>query len=87
MRTGPVSVTRTGRQMPPGFQAGSMWPPAWRVPVMLRRPWGSRTALQVTSTARAWPDRAWRPGHLEGVGDEVALGVAQVAPRPATSPW
>ncbi len=60
MRTGPVSVTRTGRQMPPGFPAPSTWSPDWNTPVMLRLPWGSRLALHVTSTASACPDRPRR---------------------------
>ena len=36
MRTGPVSRCRTGRQIPPGFQSGSMQSQCWKTPVRLR---------------------------------------------------
>ena len=36
IRTGPVSVTRTGRQTPPGFQSGSRQSQCWKTPVRFR---------------------------------------------------
>ena len=51
MRTGPVSVTWTGRQMPPGFQAGSRQSPCWNSPVRFRLADKSLGLLHVTSTA------------------------------------
>jgi hypothetical protein len=59
MRTGPVSCSRTGRQMPPGFQAGSSQGAAWKAPVRARRG-AAGWAGQVTSTASACSDRARR---------------------------
>ena len=80
MRTGPVSVTRTGRHMPPGFQSGSRQSQCWNTPVMLRLAVRSDGGVHVTSTAR-WCSlaRPQRIGDLEGVGGEVALRVAEVA--------
>ena len=80
MRTGPVSVTRTGRHTPPGFQSGSRQSQCWKTPVMLR--------FAVRSVGRRARDLhrevvlaagAQRLGDLEGVRGEVALGVAEVA--------
>ena len=80
MRTGPSRSTRTGRQMPPGFQSGSRQSQCWKTPVRLR------LAVQVGRR---------RAGDLDGevvlaagaraasvtskvCGSEVALGVAEV---------
>ncbi len=78
-RTGPDCSSRTGRQMPPGFQSWSRRSQCWKTPVRLR--------LAVRS-AGAGAGHLHRQGvlvggleglgHLEGVGEEVALGVAQV---------
>ena len=79
MRTGPVSSMRTGRQIPPGFQSGSMQSQCWKMPVRLRLAVRSVGRVQATSTASRWSGRAReRGGHLEGVGKEVPLGVAEV---------
>ena len=56
MRTGPVSRMCTGRQMPPGFQAGSIASQCWKTPVRLRLAVRSPGRSQVTSTAR-WCSR------------------------------
>ena len=65
----------------PGFQSGSRQSQCWNTPVMLR--------LAVRSPGAAAGDldgevvlrpAAQRVGDLEGVGDEVALGVAEVGP-------
>ena len=80
MRTGPDSLRRTGRQMPPGFQSGSRYVAPWNTPVRLRRAVPGRWGEQVTSTASACSPRSRQcVGDLERVGEEVALGVAQVA--------
>ena len=79
MRTGPVSVMRTGRQMPPGFQSGSRQSQCWNTPVRLRlavRSLGRRAGdLDGEQVLAARPERV---GDLEGVREEVALGVAEV---------
>ena len=51
MRTGPDCSSRTGRQMPPGFQSWSSRSQCWNTPVRLR--------LAVRSVGRA-------AGDLEG---------------------
>ena len=84
MRTGPVRSMRTGRQMPPGFQSGSRQSQCWNTPVMLRLAVRSARSAQSTSTREQVLGRRRRGlGHLELVGEEVALGVAEVARRPA----
>ena len=48
------SSTRTGRQIPPGFQSGSR-PSQWEnTPVTMRLAWRSPSGGQATSTARRW---------------------------------
>ena len=80
MRTGPVSSRRTGRQRPPGFQSGSMQSQCWNTPVMLRlaRRSGWRRAGRPRRRARARRRAAAQVGDVERVGEEVALGVAEV---------
>ena len=79
MRTGPDCSRRTGRQMPPGFQSWSSRSQCWNTPVRLR--------LAVRSVGpgagdlegeRVLAGRGQGLGDLEGVGEEVALGVAEV---------
>jgi hypothetical protein len=63
MRTGPVSRSLTGRQMPPGFQSGSRLSQWENTPVIVRFFVRSRWGGDATSTASRWPpsgtDRAW----------------------------
>ena len=68
----------TGR---PGSNCRSTASECWNSPVMLRRPLVPRSGLQVTSMASTWssPRRRQRR-HVEAVGEEVALGIAQVRP-------
>jgi len=51
IRTGPVSVTRTGLQIPPGFHAGSMASQCENTPVTMRLRRWSVWGGQATSTA------------------------------------
>ena len=58
IRTGPVSLSRTGRQMPPGFQVGSRQSQCWKTPVRLRLAVLARSGAHVTSTASMCSSRA-----------------------------
>ncbi len=58
IRTGPVSVSRTGRQMPPGFQAGSRQSQCWKTPVRLRLAVLARSGAHVASTANTCSSRS-----------------------------
>ena len=79
IRIGPVSSMRTGRQMPPGFHVSSRQSQCWKTPVRLRFAVLSRCGAHVTSTARTCSRAIGElRGDVEGVGDEVALGVADV---------
>ena len=60
MRTGPVSLSRTGRHSPPGFHVGSTASQCWKIPVMFRLAAEPCCGVQVTSTARACSDRSRR---------------------------
>ncbi len=61
MRTGPVSRTRTGRQIPPGFQSGSMLSQWEKTPVIVRFAVRSVWRGLATSTARTLRSLpAWR---------------------------
>ncbi len=51
MRTGPLRSTRTGRQMPPGFQSASSESECWNAPVTARFLVRSPGGAHVTSTA------------------------------------
>ena len=55
MRTGPVSRSRTGRQMPPGFHSGSRLSQCEKTPVIVRFAVRSRWGGHATSTASRWP--------------------------------
>ena len=80
MRTGPVSSTCTGRQMPPGFQSGSMPSQCWKTPVMLRlaRAVALGGAGDLDAERVLVAVRARASVTSKRVGEEVALGVAQV---------
>ena len=82
MRTGPDSSRCTGRQMPPGFQSGSMASQCWKTPVMFRL-WvrfGLRTRTRPRRRAGARSATAELVADLELVGEEVPLRGAEVGP-------
>ena len=58
IRTGPVPTKRTGRQMPPGFQSGSIQSQCWNTPVRLRLALRLFWAAQATSTANVCSEAA-----------------------------
>ena len=69
----------TGRHNPPGFHVRSNDSPSCSTPVMLRFASRSRWGQHDTSTARTCsPESLARLGDVEPVGEEVALGVAEV---------
>ena len=65
--------------MPPGFQSGSRQSQCWNTPVRLRLAVRSVWRSQATSTASTCSRPVAQAGrHLEGVREEVALGVTEV---------